>query len=118
MYWAELLFEAEDEVAEAVGEAGCGPGAEEVVRQGEAKLRLVGDPEARRDLREIVGVLACVRGLEKAVLKLKASAGDDNAGVCDLRTIGGDSALGVGSAGLSTCVERESFGDRGEEERT
>jgi hypothetical protein len=72
----KLLFEADGEVAEAVGESGTGVGVVEIVGDAETEFSLVCDSQADAGLGEIACTLACVAGGLESILKLEASAGD------------------------------------------
>jgi hypothetical protein len=84
---AKLLLQAEYEITKAIGERGASVVVIEVIGDSDAKLRLAGDAEPYGGFREVVAAPASVRGLLEAVLKLQAAAGDNNAGVGDLRTV-------------------------------
>ena len=58
-----------------------------------------------------------IAGLLKSILKLQASAGDDNTRTCDLGPVCGNRALRIGSASLGPRLEREGPRHDGKEQR-
>jgi hypothetical protein len=103
----KLLFEAQAQIAESIGESGPRVFVIEVVRHPKPKLGFVSDSESHRCLGEIEAPLATAASLLISVLKLHASTGDDNTRIRDLRAIRGNRALRIGTASLSLRLQRE-----------
>jgi hypothetical protein len=102
-----LLFKAQGQITKSGGEPGRGVVIEKIVRGLKTELGFAGDSNSHGCLGEIKATLASIAGLLKSVLKLQASAADNNTRICNLQPICGNWVVRIGAANLSLRVERE-----------
>ena len=114
--WPKLLFEAHTQITKPVGESRCCVVIEKVVWGSKTELGFAGDSKSHGRLGEIKATLDSIAGLLKAILKLQAAAGDDDTRTCDLRPVGDNRALRIGTATLSLRLESESSRRDGKEQ--
>jgi len=93
--WAELLLDSEGKVAEAGSRAGSNGEIVVVVGNGETKLCFGEKAVANAGFGKVEHELTLHVGYEKAILKLKATLGNDHAGIRDSRAVGRNDDLRI-----------------------